>query len=382
MMMQGEANNSRSKKKRAVPYDYGFTDTVFSWSLEDIFNEDLFKDKVKRIPFSFWSVGQYFQSFVFPLLEETRANLMSGMEKISNAPFAQVVAFEDSKPYGSMLYDVKVDCWRNRFSNLGREPYKTLPGDILVLADAKPETASDLQRVGRMWTFVSVANVTEDENEIDTSPTYFKVNATKEIQIDVSKKSLFVIFLINRTSNRRIWNSLHMKGNLKIIKELLCTDSGVDETCELCSMQSEGVWYETFGPSLSSTLDDSQVQAILSCLRQMHCDHKATVQLIWGPPGTGKTKTVSMLLVILLQMKFRTLVCTPTIVAIKELASRVVKLVKESVERDCRDALFFPLGEILLLGNNERLKVDSGVEEIYLDYRVKRLADCFAPLTE
>lgn len=46
MMMEGEANNSRSKKKRAVPYDYGFTDTVFSWSLEDIFNEDLFKDKV------------------------------------------------------------------------------------------------------------------------------------------------------------------------------------------------------------------------------------------------------------------------------------------------------------------------------------------------
>ncbi|KAK9185221.1 hypothetical protein WN943_025576 [Citrus x changshan-huyou] len=381
MMMEGEANNSRRKKKRAVPYDYGFTDTVFSWSLEDIFNENLFKDKVKQIPFSFRSVGQYFESFVFPLLEETRANLMSGMENISNAPFAKVVAFEDSQPHGSTLYDVKVDRWKKRFSNLGKEPYKTLPGDILVLADAKPETASDLQRVGRMWTFVSVANVTEDENEIDTSSTYFKVNATKEIQIDVSQKSLFVIFLTNRTSNRRIWNSLHMKGNLKIIKELLCTDSGVDETCELCPMQSEGVWNETFGHSLSSTLDDSQVQAVLSCLRQMHCDHKATVQLIWGPPGTGKTKTVSMLLVILLQMKFRTLVCTPTNVAIKELASRVVKLVKESVERDCRDALFFPLGDILLLGNNERLKVDSGVEEIYLDYRVKRLADCFAPLT-
>ncbi|GAY61164.1 hypothetical protein CUMW_207690, partial [Citrus unshiu] len=381
MMMEGEANNSRRKKKRAVPYDYGFTDTVFSWSLEDIFNENLFKDKVKQIPFSFRSVGQYFESFVFPLLEETRANLMSGMENISNAPFAKVVAFEDSQPHGSMLYDVKVDRWKKRFSNLGKEPYKTLPGDILVLADAKPETASDLQRVGRMWTFVSVANVTEDENEIDTSSTSFKVNATKEIQIDVSQKSLFVIFLTNRTSNRRIWNSLHMKGNLKIIKELLCTDSGVDETCELCSMQSEGVWNETFGPSLSSTLNDSQAQAVLYCLRQMHCDHKATVQLIWGPPGTGKTKTVSMLLVILLQMKFRTLVCTPTNVAIKELASRVVKLVKESVERDCRDALFFPLGDILLLGNNERLKVDSGVEEIYLDYRVKRLADCFAPLT-
>ena len=97
----------------------------------------------------------------------------------------------------------------------------------MVLANARPETASDLQRVGRMWTSVSVTIVTEDENEVDTSSTYFKGNATEEIQIEGAKKSFFVIFLTNRTSNRRIWNSSHMEGNLKIIKELLCTGSGV-----------------------------------------------------------------------------------------------------------------------------------------------------------
>ena len=78
-----------------------------------------------------------------------------------------------------------------------------------------------------MWTSVSVTIVTEDENEVDTSSTYFKGNATEEIQIEGAKKSFFVIFLTNRTSNRRIWNSSHMEGNLKIIKELLCTGSGV-----------------------------------------------------------------------------------------------------------------------------------------------------------
>ncbi|KAH9658809.1 UvrD-like helicase ATP-binding domain-containing protein [Citrus sinensis] len=380
-MMEGEASSSR-RKKTAVPNDYGFIDTVFSWSLEDILNENLYKEKVKQIPLSFQSVSQYFESFVFPLLEETRAQLFSTMEKVSKAPFAEVVALEDSKPYGAMLYDVKVDCWRNRFSNPGKEPYKTLPGDILVLADAKPETASDLQRVGRMWTFVSVTKITEDENEIDTGSTYFKVKTSKEIQIDRAKKSLFVIFLTNITSNRRIWKTLHRNRNLKIIKEILRTDSGVDENCELCSMQSEDIWNEIFGPRLSSTLNDSQEEAVLSCLRHMHCDHKTTVELIWGPPGTGKTKTVSVLLIALLKMNCRTLICSPTNVAIVEVASRVVKLVKESVEGDPgRDILFFPLGEILLFGNNERLKVDSGVEEIYLDYRVKRLADCFAPLT-
>lgn len=33
-----------SSKKKTKPDP--FTDTVFSWSIEDIFNEDLFKDKV------------------------------------------------------------------------------------------------------------------------------------------------------------------------------------------------------------------------------------------------------------------------------------------------------------------------------------------------
>lgn len=147
-------------------------------------------------------------------------------------------------------------------------------------------------------------------------------------------------------------------------------------------MQSASVWNEIFGPRLSSTLNDSQLEAVFSCLRSVHCDHKATVKLIWGAPGTGKTKTVSMLLVTLLRMKCRTLICAPTNIAIREVASRVVKLVKESVERDSgRDTLFFPLGEILLFGNNERLKVDAGVEEIFLDYRTKGLAECFAPLT-
>ncbi|KAL9416864.1 hypothetical protein AB3S75_039948 [Citrus x aurantiifolia] len=384
-MMEGEASSSNgsssSGKKTAVPNDYGFIDTVFSWSLEDILNENLYKEKVKQIPLSFQSVSQYFESFVFPLLEETRAQLFSSMEKVSKAPFAEVVALEDSKPYGAMLYDVKVDCWRNRFSNPGKEPYKTLPGDILVLADAKPETASDLQRVGRMWTFVSVTKITDDENEIDTSSTYFKVKTSREIQIDCAKKSLFVIFLTNITSNTRIWKSLHRNQNLKIIKEILCTDSVVDENCELCPMQSEDIWNEIYGPRLSSTLNDSQEEAVLSCLRRMHCDHKTTVELIWGPPGTGKTKTVSVLLIALLKMNCRTLICSPTNVAIMEVASRVVKLVKESVGDSRREILFFPLGEILLFGNNERLKVDSGVEEIYLDYRVKRLAECFAPIT-
>ncbi|KAB2623949.1 hypothetical protein D8674_015609 [Pyrus ussuriensis x Pyrus communis] len=81
-----------------------FTDTVFSWSLEDIFDENLYKN---QIPKSFQSVQHYFGSYLFPLLEETRAQVHSSMETIYRAPFAEVVAFEEAKPYGKNLYDVK-----------------------------------------------------------------------------------------------------------------------------------------------------------------------------------------------------------------------------------------------------------------------------------
>ncbi|KAJ4710306.1 UvrD-like Helicase, ATP-binding domain, P-loop containing nucleoside triphosphate hydrolase [Melia azedarach] len=382
-MMEGEGTSNSSKKK-AVPNDYGFTDTLFSWSLEDIFNNNLLTEKVEKIPSSFQSVEQYFRSFVFPLLEETRAQLCSSMETISTAPFAEVVAFEESKPYGTKLYDVKVDNWKNRFSNHGKEPYKTLPGDILVLADAKPETADDLQRVGRVWSFVSVIKVPEDEDETDTTSTCFKVQVGKDIQVDDNRKSLYVIFLLNILPNRRIWISLHRRGNLRVIKEILCTDAVADKEYELYPVQSEWIWHEISCHRLLSVLNDSQLEAVYSCLSRMHSDldHKASVDLIWGPPGTGKTKTVSMLVFILLKLNCRTLVCAPTNVAIKEVASRILTLVKESVERDSHGhTLFYPLGEILLFGNNERLKVDAGIEEIYLDYRIKRLAECFAPLT-
>ena len=100
-----------------------------------------------KIPESFLSVKDYFGAFVFPLLEETRAELASCMDVIHGAPFAEVISLNESKPHGASLYDVKVDYWKNKFSDRGKEPYKTLPGDIFIISDAKPETVSDLQLV-------------------------------------------------------------------------------------------------------------------------------------------------------------------------------------------------------------------------------------------
>lgn len=154
----------------------------------------------------------------------------------------------------------------------------------------------------------------------------------------------------------------------------------VEESCDYCSLEADAIGGDETCQRLSSELNESQYKAIRACLSSFQCNHKSTVDLIWGPPGTGKTKTLGTLLFALLKMNCRTLVCAPTNVAIKEVASRVLSMVRASFDRNS-NALFCAFGDMLLFGNHERLKVGADIEDIYLDYRVKQLSMCFKPPT-
>ncbi|KAL0349350.1 UNVERIFIED_CONTAM: hypothetical protein Sangu_1162800 [Sesamum angustifolium] len=219
-----------------------FTDLVLSWSLEEILmrictntSSKLMEARMRReldlcsgmhslvgeIPQSFESVDQYLGSYVFPLLEETRAELASALETVYKAPFAEVTSFNELKG-DKLQYHVKVDHWRNRKSD-GKEPYRTLPGDVVLLSDLKPETVCYLQRVDRTFTFASVTNTVDDETREsgdNCTPSNFKVKTEKHVEVgDGQSNSLYVLFLMNMTTNKRIWNALSMRRNLKIIKK-------------------------------------------------------------------------------------------------------------------------------------------------------------------
>ncbi|CAL8990664.1 unnamed protein product [Prunus brigantina] len=165
-----------------------FTDILLSWSLEDIVNDNLYKHK------------NYFGSFSYPLLDETRAQLHSSMETLDRAPFREVIAIEESKPYGKKLYDVEVDYWRNMSSDSCNEPYKTQPGHVFLLSDAKPESISDIQESKKSWAFLIVTEVSNRS---------FKVKASKELQVSNGiQPSLLMVFLINIIPNIKIWKAI------------------------------------------------------------------------------------------------------------------------------------------------------------------------------
>ncbi|CAH9101363.1 unnamed protein product [Cuscuta europaea] len=378
-----------SSVKREVWPKNDLIDIVFSWSLEDIFDDTLYRNQVEKIPDTFRSWDHYLCCYTFPLLEETRATVASSLEVMDKAPFAQVISFDLSKGHGkSIYYKIKVESWKRRINDEG-EHYKTLPGDLVVISDSKPETLSDLNRVGWNWTFSSVVNVTDGEDDDGNSSTYFKVKMPIDFgDVIGDHATIHIVFLANFTTSKRIWSALGMTRNLNIISTVLHASAEGHNECHICSphadvtSSSSSSSAKSIEDSLLAKLNESQANAVLTCLERMKCHHISHVDLIWGPPGTGKTSTVSILLFMLLKKQCRTLICAPTNVAITQVASRVLRLAQECYQDESSEKnLLYPLGDVVLFGNKDRLKLGEYIEEIYLDYRVKRLHECFGSLT-
>ncbi|KAE8648072.1 hypothetical protein Csa_018863 [Cucumis sativus] len=367
-----DADSSSKTVKTKNICSNGLIHHLFSWTLEDILYDGFYKNKVQHIPDSFESVHQYLGTYLFPLLEETRAELSLSLKAIHKAPFARLVSIEEPKSGGKLLLDVSVDSWRNTTKNGGKESYRTLPGDIFLILDEKPnaETVMSLQCSTRTWAFAWAK-----QNPENGYSAHLKLNFSKNISGEHDmQKEFFIVFLMSITTNLRIWNSLHSSEDAKIIEHVLSKKLMGDEICDRCSLYNNAVCAEKLGTSLSSVLNDSQSAAVLCSICKTLCDHMPSVELIWGPPGTGKTKTISFLLCKILEMNQRVLACAPTNVAITELAARVVQLLRESSKAK---GVLCSLGDMLLFGNKDRLKVGSELEEIYLDYRVDRLVECF-----
>ena len=152
------------------------------------------------------------------------------------------------------------------------------------------------------------------------------------------------------------------------------------EDCSICVSQENlsSVNSSVRGVINSFNLDESQKSAVLSCISSRKCTHKKdNVKLIWGPPGTGKTKTVASLLFSLFKLKCRTLACAPTNIAVMQLAKRLMSLLLESLKYDT-----YGLGDVILFGNGERMKVDDHDEllQVFLDYRAEVLSKCLSPI--
>jgi hypothetical protein len=176
-----------------------------------------------------------------------------------------------------------------------------------------------------------------------------------------------VLHLTNLTTCECSWEVMvrGSKESLEIINLILTKNT--DGECRQFT-DKETIFkaaYDDFG------LNKSQSDAVASCISATKCSEKSCVHLIWGPPGTGKTKTVSVILHMLLMVasNHRTLVCAPTNTALVQLASHLVSLVETSTETS------YLLGDIIMLGSDKLMKkTDNDLSKIFLKYRVAEMS--------
>ncbi|KAK8342805.1 hypothetical protein V6Z12_A08G256200 [Gossypium hirsutum] len=342
-------------------------DLVFSWSIQDALNPILYKGQIKKIPTTFTSTAHYYSSFVAPLVEEIHADLLSAMSRLSRASSYQLHSIESETNYRAQTdFSYKIVLGKPGNSNqTGLVTYKPQAGDLAALTDVKPTCISDLNRPKMPYILAYVQSVDDSKLSVRSSkPIMIEQDMQRNKHID-----LFFVFLTNLTTNVRIWNALHpnpMLADLSIINKVIQMND--EKECAVCLSEKDSVMI----PSIKSyNLNDSQEAAITSCIKTWRCNHQnGHVKLIWGPPGTGKTKTVGLLLLVLLRMKCRAITCAPTLIAVMELASRVTRLVSGTLEYET-----YGLGDIVLFGSSERMGMDDheNLLHVFLDYRVGML---------
>ncbi|KAF2538859.1 hypothetical protein F2Q68_00020570 [Brassica cretica] len=309
---------------------------VFSWLVQKILNNDIFKERNTNGVGS--SLGSLSKAPVF-YIRSLEARTIKETSRRSNH-------------FNISLKGVNVK--RNNTI------YETKCGDLIALTEAgRPRSVNDLNPLVLAYVF-SV----EDE-------THFSVHSSVSISIDERFPFGSGVFLMTLTTNTRIWKALHYEGgNMSLIKSVL--QANTEDTEHSVSSRT---WGNNVRDIIRSTnLNASQESAVLSFLETRTFSEKTSVKLIWGPHGTGKTKTVATLLFALLNLGCKTVVCAPTNTAVVGVASRLLALVKESSPSGHST---YGLGNIVLSGNRVRMGIDSknnDLLDVFLEHRISKLS--------
>jgi len=182
--------------------------------------------QVKKIPDMFSSVDDYLGSFNQPLIEETRASLCSGLEVAGEAPaceISQLVPFKpkSKRPQNRLGYDI-LTRGITTFKNPGGD-YEPKSADLVLLTNTRVKVVHDLNTAGDQFVIASVLKLNDE----------VRLLTAKEISPKLRPEGanrIYAIYLINLTTNMRIWRALSPKPkttNLSLMKKVLQYDSAV-----------------------------------------------------------------------------------------------------------------------------------------------------------
>jgi len=180
--------------------------------------------QVPKIPKTFSSTNDYVNSFFPSLIEETHGDLSSSLWSVPQASFCEIRTMEISKDFNhpdSLFYQITL---KNTTEEVyGVRKYEPEAGDLVAFTNIRPRSVYDLSRIKR---YCHIGYICGSKDEINDKITML---LSKEMHNNIDLRSnkaqkLYVVYLINITTNIRIWNALNSdmkESNMNIIKKVL-----------------------------------------------------------------------------------------------------------------------------------------------------------------
>uniref|UniRef100_A0A7N2R5C4 Uncharacterized protein n=1 Tax=Quercus lobata TaxID=97700 RepID=A0A7N2R5C4_QUELO len=133
-------------------------------------------DIVRKIPEKFSSTTGYLTSFYDPLVEETHADLMSGMSTVSQATTRAIFSVRQTvkcKPSKDLFYHATLESVK-KFENHG-VIYEPEVRDVIAITGVRPKCNDDLERPNRSYLVAFVLSVRYEECLVKEK-SYFPTN--------------------------------------------------------------------------------------------------------------------------------------------------------------------------------------------------------------
>ncbi|KAF9608114.1 hypothetical protein IFM89_006041 [Coptis chinensis] len=317
-------------------------DIILGWSIDDITNKDLSKDKVGLIPTEFSYVNHYLESFCYPLIEEARSVLSTCLFAVSDAPFVGMIVercnvSEGFTNDGNNIFSFSL------YNGERRGHYEPKVGDIVLLSTSVPKDYEEI-RQGIRPSCLAVVDLIGNGN----GKQWGKLGKFGSEEIKGGGSSYVAIYLMNFTETSHIRTTLNVDTtdphlNLNLIKKALCRKSLDLESCSCTwtSFQTEDILHE----KIVSKLNESQIDAVRFLVSPIRCNHSLSMRCISGLPGTGKSEIACITALAALNLKCRVILCVPAKFSVVDIASHFVKIVNR-----CHGG--YNLKDIVVFGEN------------------------------
>lgn len=366
---------------RGIQQQSNFTTEFLTFKISDVLNENKYLDSIKTLPNKFDTMEQWSRSFDVHIFEEYRSILQQEIEKAAflvPSPSSLSLSIETYRSPSPTFGD-KVDssctisdreggplenitecaCVFVKSANYSEQdgfPSKLLPNFTAKIREDKDFPGQDYFNLEYLYTEDSA----RFENEDGVDWVMFIFTGAPTIPIE------------------RIYNGLlnyDFPADQRFHHEL-CECSTTNGLTESSSTTMSELDHYHSNQLMLSKLNPSQRDAILTVFSSLLLKIGPRIQIIHGPPGTGKTATLVSLIGTVLSCEmesYKVIACAPTNQATCELARRSLTLTHPSNSH-------VKLHQLVLVGNRDRLIMTAEGKEdsMYIHSRVKRIHEAMS----